>query len=974
MPVQKRIFKYLVLGIVSWVVVSLLALSISSWRGLSTSSVQAQPTPPDIVSPEGIPEEGGPGGRSGPGGPGLPEDSLQPFEELTAELEQQAGLFTIYSDLEQGEAYLALKPEQIGRNFLIMASIESGIGEAGLFRGWPVNDLLIQFREAADNQIQVVVPNTFIRNPEGQNWQQRLLESSFSDSIIFATKVVSIDPDSEAKLIDLSDLIMDRDLLNLTASLGPAIESYQRSKELSSFDSVKAFDNNVEIATTTSFSNSGGDGGFSLASLFGFSIEGLPDSRGFSLGIRYSLSGIPENNGYEARQADERVGYFVSAYRAPLQVGQSDPFVRLIHRWKLTKQTPGTALSEPVEPIVFWVENTVPPEYRASIEKGILLWNEGFEQAGFQNAIEARQMPDNAEWDPSDVRYNVVRWSDSLGSSVSGLGPSRVNPLTGEILDADIILDANVVQTVLQQYRTRGLEGTSPEGTDYLQLCGQPAQDWYVQWLAMQRWGANGPAMARSFAEEMDRFSPTDSDSCADYLGTQQASFGALALAETSQLTRSQLDTYLQQYLVMLTAHEVGHTLGLRHNFAGSNALAPEQLNDTGVTQIQGLVSSIMDYVPPNIAPPGVEQGDFFPTRLGAYDKWAIEYGYQEVVATGLQQGEAVMLDEIADRSEAPELAFAADEDIYDFIDPEVSAWDLSSNPLQFATWQMENAQSVWQQLNRLSVRRNEGFGGLRRRVDMVFRYFDNNTATLTNYIGGQSFRRVSPWESERAPFEPIPVEKQREALAALNEKVFAADAFQFSPRLLNQLAPDRWSHVGTRLTIAPLDYPIFEQVLAVQSFALSNLLSATRLGRVRDLEYKSDQADVMTIAEVFDSAYQGIWTEVANPDEAVSQNLSSLRRGLQRHHLNILSNLVLRKSGSALAESQSFLDFVGLAVTLGAPDDARVLARYQLGQIYDDVNRGLRRNRGMDITTKAHWEEVRDRIDRILNAPLTGS
>ncbi|MEL7144589.1 MAG: zinc-dependent metalloprotease, partial [Cyanobacteria bacterium J06573_11] len=754
-----------------------------------------------------------------------------------------------------------------------------------------------------------------------------------------------------------------------------AIESYARNQELSSFDTLRTFENNIEIGTTASYSSAGDAGGFSLASLFGFSLDGLPDSRGFSLGIRYSLSGLPINNGYEPRQADERVGYFLSAYRAPLQFGQSDPFVRLIHRWHLEKATPGAALSEPVEPIVFWIENTVPPEYRAAIENGILMWNEGFEQAGFRNAIEVKQMPDNADWDPSDVRYNVVRWSDSLGSRVAGLGPSRVNPLTGEILDADIILDANVVRTVLQQYRTRGLEGNgAAEATDYLQLCGQVSQDWYVQWLALQKWGTNGPAMTRNFADELSRFSHGNHTACSDYVGTQQAAFGALALTETSALTRSQLDDYLQQYLLMLTSHEVGHTLGLRHNFAGSGSLSPAQLNDTDITRAQGMVSSVMDYVPPNIAPPGVEQGDFFPTRLGAYDKWAIEYGYKPVEANGLQFSEADALNTIADRADVPELAFLTDEDVRDFIDPEVSPWDLSSDPLQFAEWQMENAQSVWSQLNRLSVSRSEGFGGLRRRVDTVFRYFDNNTSTLTNYVGGQRFRRVNPWESDRAPLEPIPVAKQREALAALNEKVFAADAFQFSSRLLNQLPPERWSHEGTRLTLAPLDYPIFENVLALQSFALSNLVSATRLGRVRDLEYKADTEDILTIAEVFDSIYQGVWTELASPSEAV-QDLSSLRRGLQRHHLSILSNLVLRKSGAALAESQSFLDFVALAVTLGAPDDARVLARYQLGQMYDDVNRALRRSSGnMDITTRAHWEEVRDRIDRILDAPLTGA
>ena len=384
-----------------------------------------------------------------------------------------------------------------------------------------------------------------------------------------------------------------------------------------------------------------------------------------------------------------------------------------------------------------------------------------------------------------------------------------------------------------------------------------------------------------------------------------------------------------------------------------------------------------MDYLPPNIAPSGTEQGDFYPTRLGAYDIWAIQYGYQDVATTsvlanapGSGADQRQTLQEIAARGDAAELVYVTDEDVFDQIDPEVSPWDLSSDPLQFAQWQMDNAQAVWQRLNRFSVSRNEGFGGLRKRVDLLFRYFDNNTATLTNYVGGQRFRRVSPWESsDRTPLQPIPVDKQREALNALNEKVFAADAFQFSADLLNQLPPDRWMHRGTRLVVAPLDYPIYEQVLEVQAIALSNLLSAPRLARVRDLEYKSTASDVMTIAEILNTTYRGIWSEVAATSEA-SQNLSSLRRGLQRHHLNILSNLASRRGGDAIASSQSFLDFVALALTIGAPEDARVLARYQLRDIYNDVNRSLRRyGSGMEITTRAHWEEVRDRIARVLDA-----
>jgi hypothetical protein len=186
-------------------------------------------------------------------------------------------------------------------------------------------------------------------------------------------------------------------------------------------------------------------------------------------------------------------------------------------------------------------------------------------------------------------------------------------------------------------------------------------------------------------------------------------------------------------------------------------------------------------------------------------------------------------------------------------------------------------------------------------------------------------------------------------------------------------LAPDRWRHWGVRLTSFPLDYPIYEQVLEVQSVTLSQLFLADRLARVRDLEFRTDAEDVLTLSELYGSLYQSIWSEINNPDAAAPE-ISSLRRGLQRHHLNILSNLVLRRTFWDALNAQSFNEFMATLGTIGAPEDARVLARYQLRQMQDDIGDALSRAGGsMPTTTQAHLEAVRDRIARVLDAPLLG-
>jgi len=206
-----------------------------------------------------------------------------------------------------------------------------------------------------------------------------------------------------------------------------------------------------------------------------------------------------------------------------------------------------------------------------------------------------------------------------------------------------------------------------------------------------------------------------------------------------------------------------------------------------------------------------------------------------------------------------------------------------------------------------------------------------------------------------------------------LNERAFAPDAFNFSSQLINQLAPDRWRHWGVRLTSYPLDYPIYERVLEVQSIALSELFLSDRLARVRDIEFKTDAEDVLTLAELYESLYQSIWSEMTTAEDS-PPDITSLRRGLQRHHLNILSNLVLRRTFWDALSAQSFNEFVATLSTLGAPEDARVLARYQLRQIQNDISDTLSRyDDRLAVSTQAHLEDVRDRISRVLEAPLLG-
>ncbi|WP_017721410.1 zinc-dependent metalloprotease [Kamptonema formosum] len=882
---------------------------------------------------------------------------MTPFDTAVKDAEKLQGLFTLYRQKETGKIYLEIKPEQLNKNYLAAITMESGIGEGILYRGFPLGEFLFYFRRVNKNLHFVVRNVNFRTQPDDP--QARSLQSSFSDSVLYSLKIKSIHPQRKTLLIDFSELLLS-DVPGLTQILPWMLGApYQLDKDKSYIGAAKAFPLNVELESVYGFSGGGDTPAY---------IPSLPDSRAFSISVRYSLSQLPENNGYRPRKADERVGYFLTAYKDFSNDSRKDPFVRYINRWHLEKQDPSAPLSPPKQPIVFWIENTVPVEYRQTIKEGVLMWNKAFETAGFLNAIEVRQMPDSASWDPADVRYNTIRWSNSFESWFAAIGPSRVNPLTGEILDADIIVDGSVVRSVKQGFRTFVEPRSATEKSllwriaeNYCHSYDLPSRAQTPRSATVENTGSPGQTSSQTFVPAPQQL-PVQVrsllsrlmgayDLCHGFQSTQHFAMGALnlSLLRNAAPDSPEMKEYVRQYLRELIAHEVGHTLGLRHNFHGSTMLMPEELENTEITRTRGLVGSVMDYNGVNLAPPGVGQGDYYTTLVGPYDHWAIEYGYAPVPA-GNPLAESQFLQGIAQQAPHPELAYSTDEDSAD-IDPGANTFDLSGDVLRHSQLQMDLAREIWSRLEQRQPATDETYSDIRQMFDTVLGYYFNQAMLLTNYIGGQSFHRDRPSDPNgRLPFEPVPVDKQRQALAALQKYIFSQDAFRFSPQLLNKLASERWSDWGNAPALS-LDYPIHDRLYFVQGVLLRVLLDGYRLTRLRDIELKSPPGQALTLPELFDSLESGIWTEVL-PGDSDSLSISSVRRSLQRDHLGILMKMVLRTSD--------------------VPEDARTLAWQELRQLHKSIDKKLRRQgRNLDAYTRAHLEETRDRIAKTLDAGL---
>lgn len=939
------------------------------WTGLWVLTLSVVLGWAPIVLPEAVPGEGGDDTPASVEGDASDEGSSETdaaaesevTEETGTEMSEEEafdlaiedtdkldGLITLYYNQEKNTVLAEIDPDQLDRLYLLVVTLSRGIGELGLVNGMPMGDFTFQFQKRGEN-IHLVLPNVNFRYDRSgdRDINQAILDRSFSDSTLYAFPILATHPDRDSYLIDLTDLLVSSDISGFHGwieFLGYALDS-----TASYLQSVRAYPQNLEFESIMGFSGEPW-----------MSLETIPDYRHFSLGFRYSLSELPDNPDFRPRQADNRVGYFLSAYQNLDETREPDRFVRLIQRWNLKKQDPEAELSPPEQPIVFWIENTVPLEHRQAVRDGILSWNAAFEQAGFINAIEVRQMPDDADWDPEDVRYNTVRWLTTASTDFAGIGPSRVNPLTGEILDADILIDGDIARLASSQVAAYfggeelGLERMAADlFTPRSSAQGQPSPVNAGLPINLTRLQARCQGEQCQRLAEIPAFVPRGwsqrsglSSLC--NVTNPQAAIGAMALPllQGTLPYRENFDEYVRQYITHVVSHEVGHTLGLRHNFHGSTHLAPSELNDPAIVADRGLIASVMDYTPVNIAPPGVNQGQFYATEIGAYDRWAIEYGYRDF-SHRTPAAERQALDAIANRAQTnPEFAYGTDEDAWIGRDPEINIFDMSDDPVAFAKAQYDNARLMWDRLNSSYPNASGAAEELRARFDLILGYYFGQTSILLDQIGGQSFTRTAPATGDRrVPLTPIARDRQLQSLDLIMDYIFAPDAFEFDADLLNRLVPSRWSHWGMSW-FSPIEYPAFDRIAFIQAATLSSLMSPDRLAELREIEFKSAPGAALTLPDLFDRLDQTIWNEI---QAAIPNNVTSLRRELQRTYVKLQVDMLLER--------------------VEAPEDARTLARRSLKRTRDRLETALNRSSQLDTYTQAHLEDTKIQIDQALNA-----
>jgi hypothetical protein len=892
-----------------------------------------------------------------------PDLKLEPFDKVVKGAKEYDGLFKLYHKGEN--LYAEIRPDQLDRPFLLPIAVARGGGMGGFTLNFEEQWVLL-FQKVGEGKLHLVRRNVRFKANAGSP-VAKAVETTYTDSVLLALKVVSIHPGRMSYLINFNDIFMQD-----FAQLG--LGSFDANR--STWHKIKAFPRNIELQVAATFTT------YRSGWFFGGRDDSVIDDRGNTVVVHYGLCHLPDD-GYQPRLADDRVGYFLSVVKDFSSDSKDTSFLRYVNRWRLeradTDHKNKDKLSVPKKKIVYWIEKSVPFEYRAYVREGILEWNKAFEKIGFRDAIEVRQQ-ENEDFDPEDMNYNTFRWI-TMGAGFA-MGPSRANPLTGEILDADIIFDADLVRFWKQDARMFVSGAGMEEPASKIQalrhglgLPQPPSAKFGMSWDSrMPGSGEAGPASAKgidpaALKAEMDRAwavrqGVCQCGSCLKYeLGLMAMTL--MARDDDTKKGDPIPEEFIGQAIKYVVMHEVGHTLGLRHNFKGSTMLKNEDLHNTEITRKHGLAGSVMDYLPANIAPKGTKQGDFFTTTIGPYDYWAIEYAYKPL--EGGTEGELEKLREIAKRGAKFGHDYGTDEDMFGTSDPLINAFDLGADPMKFGMDRMLLAAELMKTLADKVVEKGEGYQRMRLAFDVLLMQYGDAAFLTAQFVGGEYAHRDHRDDPDaRDPLVPVQAVKQRAALKFLQEHLLTDKHFKFPPAVLRKLAADRWSHWGNdRWALSSVDYPLHDRVLMIQKLVLWQLLHPATLRRIQDNALKTDDTDPLSQAEVFRTLTDGIWGEYPKDPwkEKTTVSSTAMRRNLQREYLKELSNLVLGKSGGGF-----FFFGRPSAVT----PDARNLARKHLREIYSRLAHVLNNKQAtVEETTLAHIEECRLMIDRVQTASM---
>ncbi len=794
------------------------------------------------------------------------EEDKKTIAELTEDHTEMEGLFTFFQDPEDGRIQMLIREDQLDRDFIYFSMARNSTPRTGHRKGTYRSSYIFRIDRHFDRLDFKRINTHYVYDPESP--LARSAQSNINTPVIGTAKIVAEDEEAGTILIEADDLFLSEAFALINFPRDPESKDKnpfkvgKLSKDKTRLAQIKAFPENIRLDVDYVYEN---------PAPTNYGGAEVTDPRYLTISHTHHLLEAPEND-YQMRRADPRMGYFL-ILRTDLTEVSYAPYKDVIRRWHLVKKNPRAALSDPVEPITFWIENTTPVEFRETVRDAVLAWNEAFESAGFTNAIAVNIQPDDAEWDAEDIRYNVLRWVSSPELSYGGYGPSFSDPRTGQMLGADIMLEFT------------GLRGH----------------------LLTQR------MFVDTEEQGMDLIFPEDPYECSYSHYKVQDLMASKSILHASGADDQELTRLSHETLFSLIMHEVGHTLGMAHNFKASRLHSPEDLVDPGITR--GVtVSTVMEYDPVNLAPLGRKHGDFSSTRPGPYDHWVIQYGYSEALDD--PEAEEARLQAILNRSNEPGLDYANDADDMRWagkgIDPEAMIFDMSTDPLRYAEDRMLLIENAMGELMEKMVVEGDSYNDLLTAFLTLTARFRWELDVVSKQIGGVYVDgSVAGQQDADLPLRPVPLKDQQHALALLSNYLFAPNAWVMGKETYPYLLEERrgWRHWEYTL-----DPKVHERVLSFQGRILDQILHPTMLKRMTNSSLYGNEYPI--------AIYLDDLTKVVFEAD-IQTEVNTFRQNLQLKYIDRLVTIFREATANPQATAAALYQLQRLADHIKSADDS---------------------------------------------------